>query len=204
MKPAELVVLAADRQCQAVVEEILGRPQALGIRPTPFQVRHHPRHDPGARQDGPEILAQAVGPDARGLLILDWEGSGANGTAEELQAELNSRLQRRLGDRAAAIVLNPELEEWLVGATSALKKLGGPDASSPTDWWRSRGHWPEGHVKPERPKDALHDWLRRCDERVHSSVYRQIAAKASLRPRCAGASWPRFREILQSWFPPDP
>ena len=48
----DLLVLAADRNMEAAVRAVLGRPQALRIRPLDFQVRRHPQHDSGCLLHG--------------------------------------------------------------------------------------------------------------------------------------------------------
>ena len=197
----DLAVLVADTQCKAVVEAVLARPAAVGIRTVAAVVNVHPGRDPGVVNSGAAVLAQLGHSYTHGLLICDVEGSGWRGEAGALEEKLEQELRQAWGGGAAAIVLQPELEEWLVGARSALGKLGRRDAADVTALWRRRGYLGEGEVKPRRPKEAIEAWLEHVGERRTSAVYREVAAGASLKASCAGRSWPRLVELLRRWFP---
>jgi hypothetical protein len=72
----DLALLVADKNMDFAMHGILGRAQALGIRPITHEIRQHVNRDGGVRTTGPETLALLRHQFHRGIVMLDWEGSG--------------------------------------------------------------------------------------------------------------------------------
>ncbi|MEQ1507352.1 MAG: hypothetical protein ABMB14_34305, partial [Myxococcota bacterium] len=144
----DLLVVAADRQWVAVLEEIFGatpRLAALGVRALDAEVTNVPaRTDGWLRRSGPAFSRTLVGSAERFLLVLDHEGCDDPRPAEIVESDVESQLAGTWGDRAAALVVAPELEEWLVGASSSFRHLDGLGGVNALDWWRACGLWPDG------------------------------------------------------------
>ena len=108
----DLVIIAADGMMRAVLEALLNRHQALGIRPLHrVEVRVMAGRDPGVRKEGPEVAGSFRSTHSHALVICDHEGSGFHGTPEALQQDLTERVRRAFGPASSAVVLVPELEE---------------------------------------------------------------------------------------------
>ncbi|MBI4704499.1 MAG: hypothetical protein HY744_25635 [Deltaproteobacteria bacterium] len=199
----DLLVLCADLNARATIEAILSRPRSLQTRPIDFEVRHNPiGADGGTRAHGVSILRAALGSFSHAMMVFDWEGCGASGDPEVIERDLTARLAADWANRALAIVLDPELEAWLVGAHRHFGKVSGVDVADARQWLAEREWWPRQQDKPARPKEALEAWLRAHGARRTSANYRRIMKAASLRVEsCRCASFRRFATALRRWFP---
>ena len=124
----DLIVLAADKEMKYAVKGILARTKSLAIRNVTFDIDAYPGpgHDGAVRATGPEILATKKRDYNHALLMLDWDGSGSDARdAVGLERELEQRLALLWGDRAKAIVIDPELETWIWGSDNTLIQLLG-------------------------------------------------------------------------------
>ncbi len=200
----DLYVLCADLNAKAVLEALLRRPKSLDIRQVDYDVYHNPiGHDGGTRADGPALVRRAAaGAYSHAMVVIDWEGCGATGDARGLERELTARLSTDWADRGQAIVIDPELEAWLVGAHRHFGKVCRVRPSPVRKWLAQAELWPMNDPKPARPKEAVEAWLRAHRARRTSANYRKIAAAASLRlERCRSESFGLFVRTLRRWFP---
>ena len=113
----DLFVLAADADAQALLQSLLSRHRALGIRPISYHVHRFPGRDSGMVQTGPEIARVLVDKSQYSRLLLIWDYHGSGWESKGV-AHFAARIQERLNgvtwhQRASAVVLVPELEEWL-------------------------------------------------------------------------------------------
>lgn len=200
-KAKDLVVLVADLDIEMTVKALFGRPQALGIHPVTHSVIRHPGRDPGCRKDGPAFLRRWVQKYQHALLVFDYEGSGASEPPGKLQERLSEELAKSWSNRAAALVLQPELEVWLWSDSPHVDDVLGWKGRSPAlrDWLVDRKFLEEGRPKPERPKEAVEAALREVRKPRSSSLYKQIAEQVSF-TRCTDPSFLHFRKILADWF----
>lgn len=202
--PDKVLLFTACKAWEGVLEGVLQQHRRLGIRQVELVSRRHSQQDPGMRISGPELARSHKQSTCatHAILALDHEGSGHKGDAQDLEAELQDRLQRDWGDRAIALVAAPELEEWLVGASAALAKV--PEmrlAPRPQGWWRGQGI-PMSGSKPLRPKEAIEAWLKLGGLTPTSSIYRGVAEQASLSiDGCQSRTFRKLRETLTRWFP---
>src|ERR1035438_5004683 len=120
----DLLVYTACRDSQVTIQAILGRCRALGIGALDYHVERCPGHDPGMVNKGPELVRmQYKGHFAKAILVWDHHGSDWDLRYSPEQAALH--MQHRLDtctwkDASAAIVVVPELEEWLWHDPAAL------------------------------------------------------------------------------------
>ncbi len=199
------LVLAADKNMEAVFQELLKRSHSLGIRSIDFDVRVHPQRDPGCYKDGPEWLrAQQHGHEYL-LLCLDfaWEGH-EHQTAADLRVALLHRLERYgLASKSDVLVIEPELEQWLfVDSPHVAKGLGYDNFAELRQTLEDAGLWPPGSPKPGDPKEAVERLLENKHVPRSSSIYRRIARKVSL-AGCQDPAFRHLRQCLSQWFPPD-
>ena len=199
----DLIVLVADTNMEFTIRGILTRHQSLRIRNVEFEILTHPERDPGCYLRGHELLRLYVGKHYHALLLFDRVGCGREQKdRDELEQEVEDHL-RRSGweDRAAAIVLDPELETWLWSDSPHVADVLGwsKGLDDLMIWLRQKDFWDERGFKPQRPKEAVEAVLRATDTPRSSSLYRQLAQKVSLN-RCDDPAFLKLKSTLQEWF----
>lgn len=202
--PNELIILVADKNMEFAVKGILSRFHALGIREVAHAIHVHPENDPGCLLRGHLFLSLFVNQYAHALIVLDREGSGQERSSREtLESELEERLNQSGWDnRAAAVVIDPELEMWVWSDSPHVDSVLGWEGKEPAlrSWLQERKYLQEGRIKPGRPKEAMEQALRTARKPRSSSIYQQLARKVSLE-RCTVSSFVKLKTILQGWFP---
>ncbi len=199
----DLILLVADSNMEYAVRGLLSRPPALGIREVTFSVLPHPEHDPGCLLRAPEFLRSFRGRFRHALVLLDREGSGRETTTrQDLERDLEERLSTDWGDRAAAVVIDPELEIWLWSDSPHVDAVLGWKGRSPAlrSWLVETGFSSSRATKPERPKEAVEKALRIARKPRSSALYKQLAERVTFK-RCTDPAFQKFGEILQTWFP---
>jgi hypothetical protein len=208
----DLVILVADQDAKLALEALFTRPPSLGIRSIkPPEIHRHFHRDPGCRIEGVEFLTQYATQFSHALLMFDYEGSGedtrknSRKTPEEIEKDLEDDLAKAgWDDRAAVIVLTPELEIWVWSESPhVVNELGWEGRYSDLrDWLEGKGLWESGQVKPDRPKEAVEALLRAAKKPRSSRLYQSLAKHVGL-SRCNDPSFVRFKQILQRWFGDD-
>jgi hypothetical protein len=200
----DLLVLVADRNMEMAVRGVLAREKSLGIRQVTADVHRHPEHDCGCRQAGVEFLNVFVGRYAHALLMFDREGCGQEeGLTEDIESELEMALASTgWANRAAAIVLDPELEIWVWNDSPHVEKELGWSGRQPDlqTWLCQRGFLQPGQIKPARPKEALEAALRQLGRSRSSALFAGLARKVSLK-KCKDRAFVKLRTALRDWFP---
>ena len=109
--PIDLVLLVADKNIEYGMRGLLGRPEALGIRPIQFKIYVHPQHDPGCVARAQEFLRPFSSDYNHALVVFDHQGCGreeltpphiadalrgrlTGGTREQRQLSLHQNLRR--------------------------------------------------------------------------------------------------------------
>jgi hypothetical protein len=199
----DLVVLVADGDMEQALRGLLGRPQALGIRPIAYEIIRHPQRDPGCRQEGQRLLQPYRQQYRHALVVFDWEGSGGEATEP---ASLEQQVQQRLADAgwendAAVVVLNPELESWVWSDSPQVARVLGWSESSDAlrTWLTEKGFLKALETKPVRPKEAVEAVLRHARKPRSAAIYRELADKVSLQ-RCSDPAFAKLQSILREWF----
>ncbi len=203
----DLVILAADNTIEAAMRGILSRPRALQIRDVSVDYYSHPEHDPGCFQKGDEFLQFATGQAHHALVIMDYEGSGQERSMSrsEMETDLEHRLnQKGWQGRAAAIIIAPELENWVWSDSPHVDHITGWAGRSPSlrTWLLQQGWLPSLGSKPERPKEAMLAALKSAGKSPSSSQYRKLAECVSFQ-RCEDASFLKLKTVLRNWFGQD-
>ena len=123
-------------------------------------------------------------------------------------ADLESRIDEKLGsagmaDWAAPVVIDPELEAWVFGASPHVAEaLGWTGAASLRETLERQGFWEPDALKPANPKAALEYVLGSTGKGRSASLFRRLAQRAGTRS-CRDRAFVRLRNLLRSWFPPD-
>ena len=203
---SDLVLLVADKNMQFAVEGLLRRPERLGIRLIVFVVHVHPHRDPGCFLAAHKFLEPMVRQYAHALVVFDRMGCGRE---KRSRSVLENSVQKRLSragwkDRARAIVIDPELEQWVwIDSPEVPECLGWagrqPDLHA---WLTTNGLWAENAMKPSDPKIAVQRALEKVRRPRSSSIYRKMAERVDF-GSCSDAAFHKLRITLQEWFPPE-
>lgn len=202
--PKDLAVLIADKNIEGTLRGLLSRPQSLGLREIYCDLYVHPERDPGCLLRGHDFLRTFTYTHAHALVVFDREGCGRE---EEERTTLEHQVEDRLsssgwGDRAAAVVIDPELEIWVWNDSPHVEgALGWKSTEMPLkDWLRQQGWLHEGESKPTQPKTAVEEALRLAGRPKSSAIYRELARQVSTK-RCVDAAFLKLRQTLTAWFP---
>jgi hypothetical protein len=200
----DLLVLVADRNMEAALRGILARHRSLGTRAIVFDLRVHPRKDPGCCREGVNYLRAFVGQYRHAMLVFDHDGCGReNDAASELETELEKQLQAAgWQESARVVVVDPELEIWVWSDSPHVDRQLGWTARKPDLrlWLQKQGLWKTGQPKPDRPKDAVEAILKQVKLPRSSALYKALADKVSL-SRCTDQAFYKLKMTLLAWFP---
>lgn len=204
----DLVVLVPGADERETLDELLSHRQAsLGIRSISHRLVKHLQRDSGCFHTGPQILQPFQRIAHHALVVFDHEGSGQEARSAQ---QVTDDVERRLslsgwGDRAAAVVIEPELEVWVWSDSPEVDRvLGWRDPSRRLrPWLAEQGLWSAEVAKPRRPKESLERALHTVRVRRSAAIYRQIARRVGLE-RCQDPAFLRLRNVLHGWFPKEP
>jgi hypothetical protein len=210
MSPAprrkDLVVLAADKNIEFTVRGLLdSRTAALGIRRVVFDVYPHPERDPGCRLKAHEFLRVSLASHEHALVLFDRAGCGKESVG---RAALEREVEERLAAsgwcaRAAAIVMDPELEAWIWADSPHVERLVGWAGARGglRGWLEGERVWQNGAPKPHDPKSAVERTLYRARKPRSSALYQLLAQQVGF-STCADPAFQKMRSTLQAWFRP--
>jgi len=199
----DLIVLAADKSLQLVMQSLLGRSADLGVRAISFDAVVHVRRDPGVCLDAHNFLRPLLRGYGNAVAICDWHGCGQEVRSRQ---EIEGRIEENLSangwtDRAVAIVIDPEIESWIWGDWRATSRaLRWPESQDLRHWLIEKNLLRPTDAKPRDPKGALESALRSVDMRWSSAFHKQIAEEARFE-RCIDPAFLKLRSVLQKWFP---
>ena len=135
------------------------------------------------------------------MLLLDFEGSGASGTALDLEGQLSEQLRPVWGEFARAIVIEPELDVWMWGSDGTLHEvLEWRGEGTLRDWLRTKKFSFDENEKPNPPKEAMEAALRHLKTPMSSALYGRLAGRIGLE-RCSDPAFGRLRDQMRRWFP---
>ena len=199
----DLVVLVSDKNMEFAVRGLLSRHLALGIREVLSDLFVHPHHDPGCLLEGHDFLRLYKSSHKHALVMLDREGSGQEQLSREaLEQRVEGFLaQAGWGDRACAIVIDPELEVWVWSDSPSVDTVMGWEGKQPAlrAWLLQEGLLSPDQIKPNRPKEAVEQALRLVSRPRSSSRYLELAERVSLE-RCTDQAFIKFKHTLRAWF----
>jgi hypothetical protein len=200
----DLVILVPDKNMEAAIKGILSRHQSLSIRQLDHQVLLHPARDSGCLKQGHDLLRPFANRFAHSLVLFDREGCGRESQAREnLETQVEKQLRASgWGDRAAAVVIDPELEIWVWSKSPHVPAALGweSDLASLREWLIDHHFWRRDQPKPDRPKEAMEKILRIRSRPRSSSIYSELAQKVGFQ-RCHDPAFLKLRAALSAWFP---
>lgn len=201
--PRDLIVLCADLQWKVTLQTILNRHQSLGLAAAlDVEVVFVPgKTDGSMRVEGPALLHQFRPRFAHALLVLDWDGCGGRGSATDVRKQLDEQISGSWGHAGRALVVDPELEAWIIGGHRHFSVLPGLEKVRAREWLQTHSQWQADEVKPERPKEAIETLFHSHRVRRTSASYQKIMERVTLDPeRCQCPSYQDFVRILRAWF----
>lgn len=199
----DLVVLVADKQMEYAVKGLLTRGPSLGFQNLSQDIYVHMHRDPGCFLRGDEFLRPFHRQYRHAIVMFDHRGSGREGRLrEDLEADLERRLfSSGWEDRAAAIVLDPELEVWVWSDSPEVDAVLGWRGRTPTlpAWLQAEGYSTGRRTKPSRPKEAMECALRAVGKSRSAAIFLQLAERVSV-DRCTDPTFLKFKTTLRQWF----
>lgn len=200
----DLAVLVADLDAESGLETLLQRGHVLGFRAMTFEFFRHPNRDNGVFQKGHDLLRAQSKRFQYAIAICDLEGCGRERhPPEQIETNMEQRLRANgWEDRAAAIVITPELENWVWGDWDALadQVQWAGSGHGLRDWLTERSLVSPGDKKPHRPKEALERVLRQKNMPASSSLFAALGSAADT-SSCADAAFAKLLTMLRRWFP---
>ena len=206
----ELIILVADGTMRAVFSAFFERQfhHSFACAPFEFNPRIDIFHDPLNTDGGVHcrchnILRPFLKTHQRALVVLDQQFGGER-PAEEVRVDIEQRLSSNgWRDRAAVVVIEPELEVLLwqdnVNVESALRHER-RDGNSLRQLLARDGLWPDNAAKPPAPKEVIQTLIRSNRAGPPMVVYSEIAKKVSTQG-CVDPAFHRVRNVLRTWFP---
>ncbi|HYN20863.1 MAG TPA: hypothetical protein VE078_07885, partial [Thermoanaerobaculia bacterium] len=168
-----------------------------------YDVYVHPERDPGCLLRGHDFLRPFNLRYSHALVVFDRDGCGQEAKARaDLELQVEGLLSRAgWDDRAAAVVIDPELEVWVWNASPHVENALGWDAGTTAlkEWLKQKGWLPEGDLKPTHPKKAVEEALRVARKPRSSSLFHQLAQRVST-DRCVDPAFLKLRSVLSRWF----
>lgn len=196
----DLVLLVPDKNTEFTLRGALTRHQALGIRQIDFGILVEQGRDGGVRRRGVQVLNVLRSQFSHAAMVMDYEGSGADVSARELEAHLDGALSDAWGNRAKAIVIEPEVDAWMWGAETHLRStMNWNFAEGIRAWLKSQSFHFAEDGKPTHPKEALEAAFRRAKVPRSSARYEHVAQRISL-TNCRDAAFLRLRASIIGWF----
>jgi len=204
----DLLLYTADADAMAFMRAVLGKPQALGIRPISFDIERHPQRDAGIVQSGAELARMRKGQYHKALLMWDHHGSGRDHKQTPVQVEMD--IQAKLDsytwkDNSAVTVLVPELEEWLWFCEAAIATHCEISLAQLAHWLDERATKLDKTVptlKREHPKELFEHVMRdRLKQTISPRDFEAIGGQAGIRGLLECSSFSAIVQRLRSWFP---
>lgn len=193
----DLVIMVADNDIRAVMKELIGeRYLEMGIRSVEFDILPESFRDSDCRTKSHDILRKHCGNYQHALVVFDLRGSGGEGRSRtERDVENNLAPNGWPYDRAAAVVIDPELEAWIWCNPDNLQFVR-----------RSLGVQPRTvFARPaasagKEPKNAFQMACRQARKRRSPERYRELAERLPVR-NCQDHAFQKLMTTLQRWFP---
>ncbi len=200
----DVIILVPDRNIEYAIRGILARRQSLGIRAVTTELHTHPAHDPGCFANSAEFLQFAVRKSEHALVVFDHHGSGQDQTMDRtaLEADVEQRLSAAgWAGRCAAVVIAPELENWVWSTSPHVDTVLGWSNRTPPlrDWLQQQGYWTAHDTKPKHPKEALLAAIRAVGKSRTSKLYADLAGKVGFN-QCTDEAFAKLCRVLRKWF----
>jgi len=199
----DLVVLVADKDMEFAFRGIIEHKESLEIRDISVEVYRHPEHDPGCLLRAHDFLRSFINQFRYAIVAFDRHGCGRGNTARtELEGEVELLLEQNgWPGHSAAIVIEPELENWVWSDSPHVAAKLGWKGRKPTlkQWLVEEQLLVSGATKPLQPKEAMQKALRHVRKPRSSSLFGQLAREMPVE-RCEDPAFQKLKTVLRKWF----
>lgn len=203
----ELIILVADGTMAAVLRAFFERQfhhaldcTSFDFNPTSDIVYDPLNTDGGVHRRCHDILRRYLNTHRRALVVLDQQ-FGAERPADEVRGDIEQRLSANgWNERAAAVVIDPELEVLLWQDNPNVERALRHTGPSLRQLLAQDGRWPLDAAKPSAPKEVMQALMRANRAGAPMVVYSQIARAVST-AGCVDPAFRRVRDTLRAWFP---
>ncbi|WP_423128800.1 methylation-associated defense system protein MAD4 [Gaoshiqia sp. Z1-71] len=203
MKNVDIIILVADLNIKECIHGLLQRlPAVLGVNSFSYEIFVHPNRDPGCRLYAASYLRGFQNRYKYALVVFDRDGSGREFSSRlEIETELEKDLiNSGWGNRAKAIVIEPELENWIWVKSQRLAQIiNWSDIDKLYDWLKSNNFVLNESNKPSSPKEAFEKALYISKKKRSSSIYAEIASQVSFK-HCTDQSFNKLIDCIKIWF----
>src|SRR6201996_8715560 len=203
----DVIFLLADGGMEQVLLGFLGRDQfhrSLDCRKFEFDPAQDvivaPTKDPGVYGFAHELLRPYERSHRHAVVMVDADWDGSPGAAV-MRKDISERMAGGWQE-FAVIVIEPELEAWLLSDNAHLARIFRCPANY-REILSQAGWWPTDLLKPPRPKEALKHLMRHYRLRVGNADFGKLAAAMSVR-QCQDPAFNQLRDHLRAWFPEQP
>ena len=208
----DCLFLVADKNMEGMLKGFFSRDafhHAMGCGHFDFDLRQdllvaHGQNDPGLYTRANEFLQPFASSHRHAVVIVDAEWDGSPGEVA-ISQRLNEHLVNAgwLDDSGCAVVIAPELENWVWQDSPHVCLALGFEGTFATlrAELEIKGFWRPNEVKPDRPKEAVEWALRQSRKGRSSAIYQQLATRVTAR-RCTDQAFHTLRNALLRWFPP--
>jgi len=199
----DLIVLVADLDAENAIIALLDRSPSLGAHDIAYDLIRHTEHDPGCCKSCVEMLRRHQTTHARALVLFDRHGSGRDcDLRQDIELSIEDALRGSgWNDRAAVVVLDPELEIWVWSdSPHVCSSLGWENRRDLDAFLLQEGWIGNRGEKPSRPKEAMRAVLRQSRTAVSARIFSQLAKNVSLN-RCTDRAFSKLKTTLRDWFP---
>lgn len=200
--------MTADADTLAFLKSLLGRYEALGIHNITFEQVRHTMRDSGVVKDGPETARFYKGKCHRALLLWDHHGSGLEKrySPEKSATMVQERLDAvNWRDKSAAVVIVPELEEWLWRSPSSIVTYFNVQQSILDTWvaeYTTRKRMPREQTMQTLPKELFeHICINKLRQSISPRDFEELGKLASVMALQQSDSFSRILSLLREWFP---
>jgi len=198
----DLLILTADKDAEFFIKSLLEKiPNIDNTHLIDYDIISHPQRDPGVATHAVEFVRPYINDYKFLMIIFDYEGSGKESMSKDvLESAIEDDLNKNgWHDRNVCIALKPELESWLwVNQTHLHNILDWEDTQNIYDWLRANGQTFNAN-KPDRPKEAFEAVLKKQKRPRSSSIYAELAHRASYR-QCIDPSFKKLLNTIRTWF----
>lgn len=211
----DCVFLVADSHMEAAFNGFLTRPQfhlslgtsAFDFDPAQDFIRATGKNDSGVYGIAHQYLSSYQKTHRYAVIALDNQWDGSPGV-EKIERTIthNMHLSGWESDRFVVIVIDPELESWILQDSPALIQLFKLDIggdTSPKSWLVKQNAWKPEDPKSSDPKAALEKLLKQSKAQkisISAANYKKITSEISVK-HCIDPAFCKLRSTLQTWFP---
>jgi hypothetical protein len=208
---AKLVVVVADGTYEAVLKELFARSRDAGFRQLESRIVPDTYHDSSRKLT--ELLRPFLREYNHALVLRDLSGSGHEDKgARKLEEHLEGQMRGNgwLNKKYAAIVTEPEIEEWLRLPSPSMLELLEERARKHRDSVKTFQRVLDDLLKTHggrdergkacKPKEVFEKLVRHYGIPPANALRGFLAQREPLNG-CRSDSFNRLLQILRSWFP---